>query len=90
MAPLPSPSRPARACALICLAAALGLAGEAVAQGAVVTMPLPAAPDRPLGDAALCARYHRALALFGRSAQTAGEGMAAAGLWQIAARAGLC
>ena len=43
-----------------------------------------------VGDAALCARYHRALALFGRSAQTAGEGMAAAGLWQIAARAGLC
>jgi 2-dehydro-3-deoxygalactonokinase len=43
-----------------------------------------------VGDAALCARYHRALALFGRSARTAGEGTAAAGLWQIATRAGLC
>ena len=43
-----------------------------------------------VGDAALCARYRRALALFGRSAQTAIEGAAAAGLWQIATRAGLC
>jgi 2-dehydro-3-deoxygalactonokinase len=43
-----------------------------------------------VGDAALCARYRRALALFGRNAQTAGEGAAAAGLWQIATRAGLC
>ena len=43
-----------------------------------------------VGDAALCERYRRALALFGRRAQTAGEGAAAAGLWQIAARAGLC
>lgn len=43
-----------------------------------------------VGDAALCARYRRALALFGRSAHSAGEGAAAAGLWQIATRAGLC
>ena len=61
MAPLPSPSRPALARALLCLAAALGLAGEAVAQGAVVSMPLPAAADRPLGDAALC-DHHGAIA----------------------------
>jgi len=43
-----------------------------------------------VGDVALCARYQRALALFGRNAQMAGEGAAAAGLWQIATRAGLC
>lgn len=49
------------------------------------------APEPVLvGDVALCARYRRALALFGRSARTAGEGAAAAGLWQIATRAGLC
>ena len=39
---------------------------------------------------ALCARYRRALALFDRASQTAGEGAAAAGLWQIARQAGLC
>ncbi len=43
-----------------------------------------------VGDAALCARYRRALALFDRSSQTAGEGAAAAGLWQIAMQAALC
>lgn len=43
-----------------------------------------------VGDAALCARYQRAMALFGCSAQTAGEGAAAAGQWQIARQAGLC
>ena len=43
-----------------------------------------------VGDAALCARYARALALFGRTSHTAGEGAAAAGLWHIATRAGLC
>jgi 2-dehydro-3-deoxygalactonokinase len=43
-----------------------------------------------VGDAALCGRYRRALALFDRSSQTAGEGAAAAGLWQIARQAGLC
>ena len=43
-----------------------------------------------VGDAALCARYLRALALFGRDAQSAGEGTAAAGLWQIATQAALC
>jgi 2-dehydro-3-deoxygalactonokinase len=45
---------------------------------------------RLVGDAALCARYGRALALFGRSAQPSGDDAAAAGLWQIALRAGLC
>ena len=43
-----------------------------------------------VGDAALCARYRRALALFDRDSQTAGEGAAAAGSWQIARQAGLC
>ena len=43
-----------------------------------------------VGDAALCARYQRALALYGCDAPSAAEGMAAAGLWQIAVRAGLC
>jgi 2-dehydro-3-deoxygalactonokinase len=43
-----------------------------------------------VGDAALCARYCRALALFERASQTAGQGAAAAGLWQIAQRAELC
>ena len=43
-----------------------------------------------VGDAALCARYRRALTLFDRSSQTAGDGAAAAGLWQIARQAGLC
>jgi 2-dehydro-3-deoxygalactonokinase len=43
-----------------------------------------------VGDAALCARYSRALTLFDRASQTAGEGAAAAGLWHIARRAGLC
>ena len=43
-----------------------------------------------VGEAALCARYQRALALFGRSASLAGADAAAQGLWQIAQRAGLC
>ena len=43
-----------------------------------------------VGEAALCARYQRALALFGRSASLAGADVAAQGLWQIAQRAGLC
>ena len=43
-----------------------------------------------VGDAALCARYQRALALYGCDAPSAGQGMAAAGLWQIAVQAGLC
>lgn len=42
-----------------------------------------------VGDVALCARYRLALALFDRPAQIAGDGAAAAGLWQIAVRAGL-
>lgn len=54
---------------------------------------LPTAGDAALwlvGDAALCARYRRALALFGRAAATAAGDAAAQGLWQIAQRAGLC
>jgi len=49
-----------------------------------------AVPPVLVGDAALCARYCRALALFERSSHTAGEGAAAAGLWHIARQAGLC
>jgi 2-dehydro-3-deoxygalactonokinase len=54
---------------------------------------LPEADDgalRLVGDGALCARYQRALALYGRSASVAGADAAAQGLWQIAQRAGLC
>jgi 2-dehydro-3-deoxygalactonokinase len=54
---------------------------------------LPAAAEAApmlVGDAALCARYGHALQLFGRHSQTAGEGAAPAGLWHIAAKAGLC
>jgi len=54
---------------------------------------LPEAGDetiRLVGEAALCARYQRALALFGRSASVSGADTAAQGLWQIAQRAGLC
>jgi 2-dehydro-3-deoxygalactonokinase len=54
---------------------------------------LPEAGDeaiRLVGEAALCARYRRALWLFGRSALVAGADAAAQGLWQIAQRAGLC
>jgi 2-dehydro-3-deoxygalactonokinase len=43
-----------------------------------------------VGDAALCDRYRRALKLFDRPSRLGGEGAAAAGLWQIATRAGLC
>ena len=42
-----------------------------------------------VGDAALCARYRRALALFDRASQVAGADAAAAGLWQIALQAAL-
>ena len=42
-----------------------------------------------VGDAALCERYRRALALFGVPSQAAADGAAPAGLWQIATQAGL-
>jgi 2-dehydro-3-deoxygalactonokinase len=42
-----------------------------------------------VGDAALCERYQRALALFERPALVAEAGAAPAGLWQIAMQAGL-
>lgn len=45
---------------------------------------------RLVGEAALCARYQRALALYGHGASLAGADAAAQGLWQIAQRAGLC
>jgi 2-dehydro-3-deoxygalactonokinase len=53
-----------------------------------------AAPARlqPLllvGEASLCARYQRALALFDVASQVAADGAAAAGLWHIARQAGL-
>jgi 2-dehydro-3-deoxygalactonokinase len=48
-----------------------------------------ALPRLLVGDAALCRRYQRALALFGLSSQLAADGAAAAGLWQIALSAGL-
>jgi 2-dehydro-3-deoxygalactonokinase len=46
-------------------------------------------PRLLVGDAALCRRYQRALALFGLSSQLAADGAAPAGLWQIALSAGL-
>jgi 2-dehydro-3-deoxygalactonokinase len=42
-----------------------------------------------VGEAALCARYQRALALFGVPSRAAPDAAAIAGLWQIASRAGL-
>jgi 2-dehydro-3-deoxygalactonokinase len=45
---------------------------------------------RLVGDAALCARYQRALGLFGRAATVHSDDAAATGLWRIACRAGLC
>ena len=55
---------------------------------------LPEAGEGPplqlVGEAAMCARYQRALALFGRPAAVADADAAAQGLWQIAQRAGLC
>jgi len=46
-------------------------------------------PRLLVGDAALCRRYQRALALFGLPSQLAADGAAPAGLWQIAMSAGL-
>jgi 2-dehydro-3-deoxygalactonokinase len=55
---------------------------------------LPEAGEGPtlqlVGEATMCARYQRALALFGRHAAVADANAAVQGLWQIAHRAGLC
>lgn len=48
-----------------------------------------AAPITMIGDAALCARYDKALHEFGMSANTAPDDAAAHGLWRIAVSAGL-
>ena len=48
-----------------------------------------AVPLRLIGDAALCARYRRALALQGIDHAPTIEGATVAGLWQVASRAGL-
>lgn len=48
-----------------------------------------AAPITMVGDAALCARYGKALHEFGMSANTAPDDVAAHGLWRIAISAGL-
>lgn len=47
-------------------------------------------PDALVGDAALCARYADALGLFGIANIRIIESAAPAGLWRIAAAAGLC
>lgn len=47
------------------------------------------APRVLVGDAKLCERYRRALAMFGVQSQAAADGAAPAGLWQIAMQAGL-
>lgn len=95
---------PAGATALLFSARARVLAGELPAAhsldylsglliGEELRSLLPGAGSAALqlvGDAALCERYRRALALFGRSVQRVGDDAAAAGLWQVAVRAGLC
>jgi len=43
-----------------------------------------------VGESSLCARYQRALKVFGREAATPIEDPSARGLWRIARRAGLC
>jgi 2-dehydro-3-deoxygalactonokinase len=48
-----------------------------------------AAPRVLVGEAPLCARYQRALALFGVPSSQAQGGAASAGLWQVAWQAGL-
>jgi 2-dehydro-3-deoxygalactonokinase len=48
-----------------------------------------AAPHILVGDAMLCERYRRALALFGVQSLAPADGAAPAGLWQIATQAGL-
>ena len=48
-----------------------------------------AAPLALVGDAALCARYRRALALHGIDHAPVIDGASVAGLWQVALRAGL-
>lgn len=97
-------SGPAGASALLFSARTLVLCGALQAEhsleylsglliGEELRCALPAAGDASpmlVGDAALCARYRQALKQFDRPAQTAGEGAAAAGLWQIALQAGLC
>jgi 2-dehydro-3-deoxygalactonokinase len=47
------------------------------------------APHILVGDAKLCQRYRRALAVFGAPSQAAADGAAPAGLWQIATLARL-
>jgi 2-dehydro-3-deoxygalactonokinase len=51
--------------------------------------PADASPRLLVGDAALCRRYQRGLALYGLPSRLAAEGAAPAGLWQIARAAGL-
>jgi 2-dehydro-3-deoxygalactonokinase len=59
------------------------LIGDELRAGAAGTAPL------LIGDAALCARYHRAMRVCGLAPRIAPPGAAAAGLWRIARRAGL-
>jgi 2-dehydro-3-deoxygalactonokinase len=65
------------------------LVGEELRCALPASMEPDAAPLVLVGDAALCARYRRALALWGAAAQPANEGAACAGLWHIARQAGL-
>jgi 2-dehydro-3-deoxygalactonokinase len=65
------------------------LVGEELRCALPATADLVDAPLVLVGDAALCERYQRALALFERPALVAEAGAAPAGLWQIAMQAGL-
>ena len=65
------------------------LVGEEIRCALQAGPPADALPRLLVGDAALCRRYQRALALFGLSSELAADGAAPAGLWQIAKTAGL-
>ncbi len=65
------------------------LVGEEIRCALQTGPPADELPRRLVGDAALCRRYQRALALFGLPSQLAADGAAPAGLWQIALSAGL-
>ena len=64
------------------------LASALAAGGAGSTAPT--APIALVGETALCARYARALGVWGRPAERFEQPLAAAGLWRLGQAAGLC
>jgi 2-dehydro-3-deoxygalactonokinase len=65
------------------------LVGEEIRCALLARPDAGATPHMLVGDAKLCERYRRALALFGVQSLAAADGAAPAGLWQIATQAGL-